>query len=95
MAFHGTKTAVAGVWVELTNAEDVTGSIRVQNVGAFEISLQATSGATAPTSEAGGLTLGLRETFDGTLATWFPGVSGAVRLWAIGVMGVSASVSYE
>lgn len=71
-----------GDWQQLTTAD--VSAARVQNVGAYELFIQATAGTTPPTSSTGALTYLPGQGFDAssTLANLFPGVTGANRLWA-------------
>lgn len=83
MPQNTTITLDQGVWQQLTNA-DITAA-RVQNVGAYEVFVQATAGTTPPASLVGALQYGPGAGFDAssTLANLFPGVSGANRLWSM------------
>lgn len=98
MAFHGDKQGVSGTIVQLTNDEDLTGAIRVANNGSDDIFLQATADGTAPANTsaawAGSIKLGPRDVFVGELATYFPGVASAARVWGRFDNGGTASVSY-
>ena len=82
-------------WTLITDT-NVT-ALRVQNVGADIVLLQATSGATAPTSSGGAVCLipGEGIAADQTLADLFPGVASAARVWARPLNAVSkVSVSH-
>ena len=93
MARHE-DVAVTDEWVQLT-AGDVT-EIRVQNPSPYPVLLQVTSGATAPVSAQGAVTLRSGYAFADELAVWWPGVAGAARVWArtLGRMPVVVSVSH-
>jgi len=94
MARNDTITLTSGVWTQLTNAN--AAAVRVQNLVGYTIKLQATNGATAPTSIAGALELRPHGTLatDLTLAQLWPGVAGANRLWVLSDIGANVSVSH-
>lgn len=94
MAFHGTRVVTTDAWTELTDG-DVT-ACRVDNQGGYDVILQATVGATAPTSSAGSQLLSARKTLtaDMLLSDLFPGVAGANRLWARSGCETSVEVSH-
>ena len=97
MARNDTVSASKNSVTELSDAENITGTIRIQNLGAFKIHIQATTDGTAPhyeTGFGGSLVLQPGEVAQGTLANWFPGVSGGVRLWAKTWPATKISVSY-
>ncbi|WP_226552983.1 hypothetical protein [Celeribacter naphthalenivorans] len=93
MAQNITQTCSADTWTQLTDA-DITAA-RVQNAGALEVYIQATSGTTPPTSTGGSITLKAGEVLPSTwtLAEIFPGVSSAARLWARPSGGIDGHVS--
>lgn len=93
MARHE-DVAVTADWVQLT-AGDVT-AIRVQNPSPYPVLLQATSGATAPASAQGAVTLRSGFAFSDELAVWWPGVAEPARLWArtLDPLPVVVSVSH-
>lgn len=79
----------------LLTANDVT-ALRINNRGGRTVRLQATVGATPPSSWEGGIELQPGQTLvaDMPLSVLFPGVSGANRVYAVGdaeptVLGVS------
>lgn len=85
MARHAQVTCAFDAWTELTNAEDATGDISIELLtDNTPIWLEATATGTAPAGAEG--TFSLIRFGDGwseaTIAEKFPGVSGAVRLWA-------------
>ena len=82
------------VWTQLTNAN--ASSIRVQSVSATEMILQATNGATAPSTMLGTIVLGGGNVLaaDMTIAQLWPGVAGANRVWAFANTPSVASVSH-
>ena len=93
MARNDRVVCSAGTWTQLTNA-DATGDISVVLLSNAPVTLQATATATAPTDEAGPVELLSRGDgwSEATIAEKFPGVTGAVRLWAKQIGGVSAIV---
>ena len=98
MALNANVTVTSTAWTQLTNAN--AASIRVQNLSdAQDVLLQATSGATEPTSGAGSVVLGAGETLaaDLTIAQLWPGVATANRVWgrAKTVNAVPLSVSHS
>lgn len=90
MPGNATVTLTGSDWVELTDA-NVT-NIRIQNQSANPVHIQATTGA-APANAGGSILIPAYETLppDLTLAQLWPGVSGADRIWALGVGDVSYS----
>jgi hypothetical protein len=97
MPRHTTLTIPPRTWVLLTD-DNVT-QARVQIVdGAADLLVQATVGAVAPSSTDGALLLavGQRTGFGppDTIATLFPGVTGANRLYGYSEGQVRASVSH-
>lgn len=91
---HINISVPAKTWTLLTTS-DVT-YVRVQNVGLFGLSLQATTGETAPTDLQGAVSLdaGLMISADVAVGDLFPGVSGAKRLWAYSGNATTVSVSH-
>ena len=90
---HATISLLGTGTPKLATDNDVT-EARVQNTGAYPIVVQATNGTTVPTSTAGGVTFGPGTGDTLALADWFPGVSGANRLWIYGPEGAPVSMSY-
>jgi len=82
MAQDTKKSVTLGTWTQLTNA-DTSGDVSVALLSDHMVWLQATTNTTPPTTEDG---LPLMRYGDGwseaTIAEKFPGVSGALRLWA-------------
>jgi hypothetical protein len=80
MAFNDNVTIAGTGWVLLT-AADVT-ELTYQNTSTATLRFTATVGITPPAADAGGIEVGPK---DGqellSLASYFPGVSGATRLW--------------
>ncbi|KHQ50267.1 hypothetical protein [Mameliella alba] len=82
-------------WVELTNAENASGVVAIQNRGVDPVRVLATTDGTAPAaSEAGGWSYLPGEADARTLADMFPGLTSPVRLWAKGRRGGYVMVSY-
>ena len=79
-------------WTQLTTG-DVT-SLRVTNNGGSELFISATAGATPPTDLDGAIPVPPKVTFIGTLAEYWPGVSGANRVYAWTSYPTQASVSH-
>ena len=84
MAQNTRITCAAGDWTQITDA-DVAADISVMLANDVSIYLQATATSTPP----GASTIGPVELLDkgdgwseATIAEKFPGVSGALRLWA-------------
>lgn len=94
MARNTTLSIPQEDFTELSDAENITGSVKVQNVGSYDLWIMATSDATAPTTIAGGTMLRPGQGERGTLADLFPGVSSPVRLWAWSALPGAASVQY-
>ena len=94
MARNDNVEIEAETWTQLTNANAT--AVRVSNITGPRLLLKATAGETAPTDQAGAVPLdaGLTVLSDVTLATMFPGVSGANRLWAYSRQAGSVSVSH-
>jgi hypothetical protein len=94
MARNDNVNVAPNTWVQLTNAN--ASAIRVQNLSGFPVNLQATVGASAPTSIGGSLRLNAQGviTASETLANLFPGLTGANRVWAFCETGVTLSVSH-
>jgi hypothetical protein len=67
-------------WEQITNA-DVT-EITFQNTGGRAVIIQATSGTTSPTDDAGLVYQPGQGEANRSLSEIFPGVSGANRVWA-------------
>jgi len=103
---HGRKEAHAAVkivtrycrpapvtnWIELTEAD--VASITFQNLGPVPMFVQATTGP-APTSIDPSIEYpAFAKETNVNLADLFPGVSGAVRLWAYAPTAVDVSVSH-
>lgn len=89
-----TDIAITTEWTLLTTG-DVT-ALRVQNLG-NTVLLKATSGATAPTDDAGAIRLDAGDALAAnlTLADVWPGVSGGNRVYARALGATSlVSVSY-
>lgn len=94
MARNDNVSIPAGVWTQLTNA-DVT-EIRVQNRSGYTVELMATADTTQPTNSEGAIVMppnGLLAA-DITLAQLWPGVSGAVRVWAKCTQAADLGVSH-
>lgn len=97
MARNARVACPYGVWTQLTNA-DASGDISVMLAeSGVPVTLQATVTDTPPTDDLGPFELlnygdGWSE---GTIAAKFPGVAGALRLWAKpnGLSGMGADVS--
>lgn len=83
MAQNTRLPCLTGVWTKLTSSL-VTTDISVMLASATAVSLQATSGTTPPTDNAGPLELlSYGDGWSGaTIAAKFPGVSSADTLWA-------------
>jgi hypothetical protein len=81
MAQNTTLAIPAATWTELTDA-NVT-AITFQNIGGSFVLVKATTDTTAPTTDAGAIRYnpgqGERNV---AISDLFPGLSGAVRLWA-------------
>ena len=101
MAARNTDVSLtADTWTQLT-ASDVT-ALRVQNMTRFVVIIQATVGATPPAGATladqikGGIRLlpDMGIATDLTLATMFPGVAGATRVYATCAYNVDVSVSH-
>ena len=94
MARNDDIALTRGVWTQLTNAN--AAAVRVQNYGGHSVYLQATVGATAPTSRAGAMHLGGGDTMaaDLTIAQLWPGVTGANRIWGMTDVAGTVSVSH-
>jgi hypothetical protein len=83
-----------GTSAVLLTSSNVT-SCRVQNVSGYYMLIQATVGATPPTSFAGAIQLAPGQGEYLVLADAYPGVAGANRLYAFSpTTGATASVSY-
>lgn len=93
MPRNTTVTVSKWTWVELTDA-DVT-SITFVNEGGSPMLVKATTGS-APTDLLGGITYRSGEGEKlADLADLFPGVTGADRVWAYGIVDVTyAMVSH-
>ena len=94
MARNDNVTIPALTWTQLTNANAT--AIRVQSVILSEMTLQATNGVTAPTTQVGAIVLagGAVLAADLTIAQLWPGVTGANRVWAFARTPSVASVSH-
>jgi len=94
MARNDNVAIPALTWTQLTNAN--TTAIRVQSVIGSEMTLQATNGVTAPTTQVGVIVLagGAVLAADLTIAQLWPGVTGANRVWAFATAASVASVSH-
>jgi hypothetical protein len=94
MARNDNVAIPALTWTQLTNAN--TTAIRVQSVILSEMTLQATNGVTAPTTQVGAIVLagGAVLAADLTIAQLWPGVTGANRVWAFARTPSVASVSH-
>jgi len=94
MARNDNVAIPALTWTQLTNAN--TTAIRVQSVILSEMTLQATNGVTAPTTQVGVIVLagGAVLAADLTIAQLWPGVTGANRVWAFATAASVASVSH-
>lgn len=95
MPRHTTVKLAPGAWT-LLNPDAVAG-IRVQNIGPFQLIIQATDDAgTPPVDIAGAIYLQSGEalTPDQTIAGLFGGTAGAAHLWGLMIAGGSVSVSY-
>lgn len=92
MAQNTTVTIPAQTWTEMTNS-NIT-SVTFQNVGNYQCSVKATTGS-APSTLFGAVEYdagqGERNV---ALSSLFPGVAGAVRLWAYSDIGTSMMVSH-
>jgi hypothetical protein len=88
-----TVNVAAETWTQITNA-DVT-ELTFQNVSDQTIRVTATAGATAPTTLNGALRYApMMGEVKMVLADYFPGVSGANRVWVYADSGVSVFVSH-
>lgn len=94
MPQNTTISLAAATWQQLTDA-NVT-SIRVVNLGTEPIWLQATVGASAPSTTNGGLPLRPGEILaaDLTLAQLWPGVASANRVYAYSPNAARVSISH-
>jgi hypothetical protein len=94
MARNDNVAIPALTWTQLTNANAT--AIRVQSVILSEMTLQATNGVTAPTTQVGAIVLagGAVLAADLTIAQLWPGVTGANRVWAFATAASVASVSH-
>jgi hypothetical protein len=94
MARNDNVAIPALTWTQLTNANAT--AIRVQSVILSEMTLQATNGVTAPTTQVGVIVLagGAVLAADLTIAQLWPGVTGANRVWAFARTPSLASVSH-
>jgi len=94
MARNDNVAIPAITWTQLTNANAT--AIRVQSVILSEMTLQATNGVTAPTTQVGVIVLagGAVLAADLTIAQLWPGVTGANRVWAFARTPSVASVSH-
>jgi len=94
MARNDNVAIPALTWTQLTNANAT--AIRVQSVILSEMTLQATNGITAPTTQVGVIVLagGAVLAADLTIAQLWPGVTGANRVWAFARTPSVASVSH-
>jgi hypothetical protein len=94
MARNDNVAIPALTWTQLTNANAT--AIRVQSVILSEMTLQATNGVTAPTTQVGVIVLagGAVLAADLTIAQLWPGVTGANRVWAFAPTPSVASVSH-
>jgi hypothetical protein len=94
MARNDNVAIPALTWTQLTNANAT--AIRVQSVILSEMTLQATNGTTAPTTQVGVIVLagGAVLAADLTIAQLWPGVTGANRVWAFARTPSVASVSH-
>ena len=94
MARNDNVAIPALTWTQLTNAN--TTAVRVQSVILSEMTLQATNGVTAPTTQVGVIVLagGAVLAADLTIAQLWPGVTGANRVWAFATAASVASVSH-
>ena len=94
MARNDNVAIPALTWTQLTNANAT--AIRVQSVILSEMTLQATNGVTAPTTQVGTIALagGAVLAADLTIAQLWPGVTGANRVWAFATTASVASVSH-
>jgi hypothetical protein len=94
MARNDNVTIPALTWTQLTNANAT--ALRVQSVILSEMTLQATNGTTAPTTQVGVIVLagGAVLAADLTIAQLWPGVTGANRVWAFAITASVASVSH-
>lgn len=83
MANNTRVACPAGAWTQITNG-DAAADISIMLASVQPVSLQATVGAVTPTDDSGPLELlsygdGWSEA---TIAEKFPGVAGALRVWA-------------
>ena len=94
MARNDNVAIPAITWTQLTNANAT--AIRVQSVSGSEMTLQATNGVTAPTTQVGAIVLAGVAVLaaDLTIAQLWPGVTGANRVWAFATAASVASVSH-
>ena len=94
MAQNTDITLTAGVWTLLTNSD--TPAATVQNRGGYTVYIKPTVGAVAPTSLDGALALNPLSGFtaDLPLASIWPGVSGANRLYALCYIAATVMVSH-
>jgi hypothetical protein len=90
MPLNTTVTVPKWAWVELTNA-DVT-EITFVNEGGSPMAVKGTTGS-APTDLTGSITYrsGEGERLV-AMADLFPGITGADRLWAYGIVDVTYSM---
>lgn len=84
-----------GGWTELTDSENATGVVTLQNRGRYEVRILATTDGTAPSaSSEAGWVYQKNEADARSLADMYPGLSTPVRLWAWSDNGGSVMVSY-
>ena len=92
MPRHATVSVPAKTWTELT-ASDAT-NVTFENLEPSQIFIQATTGA-APADLEGALKYtSVQGEINVALAEAFPGVSGAVRVWAWSKTGARVAVSH-
>lgn len=95
MAATRTVTLTASTWTELSNAENITGSIAIENRSAYNVLLKGTTDGTAPTNDDNAFRLvGGDRGLSLTMAMLWPG-SSFVRLWAYSARSdVEVVISY-
>lgn len=96
MAFDGLVTVPAGnTWTELTDGENASGAVSIQNRGSGQIIVTATATGTAPLATVvAGWIYTAGEADARTLADMFPGLTTPVRLWARSASECDVMVSY-
>lgn len=91
MAQNTTVALTANTWTQLTDG-NVT-AMRALNLGTDSIWVQATVGAVAPSNTNGAVSLAPGKVEILTLATMWPGVAGANRIYALSPVAGRVSVS--